>query len=215
MISILLPIYNGIEFIDESIQSIRMQTYTEWELLIGINGHGPNSKVYQQACAYSSDKIRVYDFHTISNKSDTLNALIPYCNFDYIALIDVDDIWLPTKLMMQSLHLIKYDVVGTKCVYFGDRIGCPDIPTGDISHYNFLINPIINSSSILKKELCYWDNTHNGVEDYDLWLKLKQQSKTFFNCNEVLVQHRLHKLSAFNNTNHANVHDLLVKYKLV
>ena len=214
MISILLPIYNGIEFIDESVQSILMQTYTEWELLIGINGHEPNSKVYQQACAYSSNKIRVYDLHTISNKSDALNALIPYCNFDYIALIDVDDIWLPTKLMSQSLHLTKYDVVGTKCVYFGDRIGWPDIPTGDISSYTFLINPIINSSSILKKELCFWDNTHNGVEDYDLWLKLSQQSKTFFNCDEVLVKHRIHKSSSFNNTNHANVHDLLVKYKL-
>ena len=46
MISILLPIYNGIEFIDESVQSVINQTYTEWELLIGINGHFKNSELY-------------------------------------------------------------------------------------------------------------------------------------------------------------------------
>ena len=39
MISILLPIYNGIEFIEESIYSILQQEYTDWELLIGINGY--------------------------------------------------------------------------------------------------------------------------------------------------------------------------------
>ena len=47
MISILIPIYNGIEYIDESVSSVLKQTYNEWELLIGINGHPPNSDVYQ------------------------------------------------------------------------------------------------------------------------------------------------------------------------
>ena len=49
MISILMPIYNGIEFIDESVSSIMQQTYTEWELIIGVNGHPPNSEVFQKA----------------------------------------------------------------------------------------------------------------------------------------------------------------------
>lgn len=49
MISILMPIYNGVEFIDESVGSIISQTYTDWELLIGINGHPANSDVYQIA----------------------------------------------------------------------------------------------------------------------------------------------------------------------
>ncbi len=39
MISILIPIYNGIEFIDESIHSVINQTFNNWELLIGVNGH--------------------------------------------------------------------------------------------------------------------------------------------------------------------------------
>ncbi len=49
MISILIPIYNGIEFIDDSVQSVLNQTYTNWELIIGINGHPENSDVYKKA----------------------------------------------------------------------------------------------------------------------------------------------------------------------
>ena len=40
MISILIPIYNGIEFIDESVSSVLNQVYKDWEIIIGVNGHG-------------------------------------------------------------------------------------------------------------------------------------------------------------------------------
>jgi len=36
MISILMPIYNGIEFIKQSVNSIKNQTYKDWELIIGV-----------------------------------------------------------------------------------------------------------------------------------------------------------------------------------
>ena len=62
MISILIPIYNGIEFIDESVMSVINQTYTKWELLIGVNGHPESSSVFLAAKKYQdkSHKIRVF-----------------------------------------------------------------------------------------------------------------------------------------------------------
>ena len=53
-ISILMPIYNGIEFIEESISTIKYQTYKNWELIIGINGYDANSAVYEIAKKYES-----------------------------------------------------------------------------------------------------------------------------------------------------------------
>ena len=78
MISILMPIYNGIEFIDESVSSVLNQTYDKWELLIGVNGHLPDSEVYKIAKQYEekSAKIRVFDFYNIKGKSNTLNEMI-------------------------------------------------------------------------------------------------------------------------------------------
>ena len=122
MISILMPIFNGIEFIDESVGSILNQTYTNWELLIGINGFSENSNEYQIAAKYENAQIKVFDFYNITGKSNTLNELIKYAKFDFIALMDVDDIWFNEKLTIQSTLLNKFDVLGTQCIWFGDRL---------------------------------------------------------------------------------------------
>ena len=203
MISILMPIFNGIEFIEESVNSIINQSYTNWELLIAVNGYDANSDVYKTAKEYETkcpgNKIKVFDFYTIKGKPKTLNALIHHCKYDYVALLDVDDIWKLDKLQIQSQYLHKYDVIGSKCVYFGDMPGViPNIPVGDISTFDFaIVNPIINSSSITRKELCHWNDIF-GTEDYDLWLRLRKQRKLFYNCNEILVMHRIHNNSHFN-----------------
>lgn len=213
MISILLPIYNGIEFIEESVNSILNQTYETWELIIGINGHQKNSDIYKKALKYQNKKINVLDLIECKGKSESLNEMINYCNYNFIALLDVDDIWLPNKLSEQIQFIGNYDVVGTKCQYFGDSNEIPNIPNGDLSKFNFLsCNPIINSSSIIKKELCFWDNNYAGLDDYELWLQLWKKEKTFYNVNNILVKHRIHKTSFFNNTNYLNVKKLVKKY---
>ena len=211
-----MPIYNGIEFIEESVSSILNQTYTQWELIIGINGHPPNSEVYQIAKKYeqADSRIKVYDLDaTIRGKSAALNKMLKYCNYNWISLLDVDDKWLPTKLESQLAFMSDYDVIGTLCNYFGERSGSPGIPTGNITTFNFLnVNPVINSSCLLKKELCYWDKLCI-VEDYDLWIRLWKGGKRFYNVESIQVLHRIHRASAFNaKGNHLSVDALRQKY---
>jgi len=77
-----------------------------------------------------------------------------------------------------------------------------------------VVNPIIISSAIIRKELCYWNPIWEGVEDYDLWLRLKGKSKTFYNLKELLVKHRIHNESAFNSKGNNNkVQALLNSHK--
>ena len=63
MISILMPVYNGIEFINDSVPSVINQSYKDWELIIGINGHKENSQTYRIAKKYENkdNRIKVYD----------------------------------------------------------------------------------------------------------------------------------------------------------
>jgi glycosyltransferase involved in cell wall biosynthesis len=214
MVSILMPIYNGIQFIDESIGSILNQTFTNYEVLIGINGWEKNSAVYIKAKEYEKyNQIKVFDFFTLKNKSNTLNELKKHAKYHYIALLDVDDIWHPEKLAVQSQMFGHYDVIGSNCVWFGERNHIiPSIPIGDFSLYDFkLVNPIINSSSVIRKELCYW-NSYWNIEDYDLWIRLRLQNKKFYNCKAVLVKHRIHNTSAFNSKSNHNTVDELIKF---
>jgi len=223
-VSILMPIYNGIEFLSDSVSSVLQQNVKKWELLIAINGHPPKSDVYQTTLNYitqsaaSDPRIRLLDYHECKGKAATLNKMLAECRYSYVAILDVDDIWHPAKLETQMPYLKqKYDVVGTQCIYFGDIMNgqVPKIPTGDISHFNFLeFNPMINSSAVLKKELAIWDTTLFGVEDYDLWLSLWKQGRRFYNCPKIVVKHRLHQTSAFNaKGNNDHVAALKTKYR--
>ena len=208
-VSILMPVYNGVEYIQESVSSVINQTATNWELLIAVNGHPPNSKVYKKVCDYifslNDTRIHVFDYNQCRGKSETLNQMVSHCSYNYVALLDVDDIWINNKLEVQMPYILqKYDVIGTKCVYFGNLNIIPAIPHGDIGNHNFLsVNPIINSSSIVKKNLAYWDTTMDCLEDYDLWLRLWKEEFRFFNCSEILVKHRIHQTSAFNSKDHS------------
>ena len=220
-VSILMPVYNGSEFLPESVSSVIQQTFTEWELLIAVNGYDePESTIYVMVRDYikaiGDTRIKVLDYYDCKGKAATLNKMLGECQNSYVAILDVDDIWLPGKLAAQQPFFLKgYDVIGTKCVYFGEMNNIiPAIPTGDITEFNFLkVNPVINSSSVIKKELAYWDPTVFGIEDYDLWLRLWKEKRRFYNCDEVLVKHRIHKQSAFNaKGNNNGVEALRLKY---
>lgn len=197
-LTILLPIYNGIEYIDEAINSIKQQSFTDWKLLIGVNGHQLNSDVFKKCDQYKSEKIEVFDFD-FKGKPKTLNTLLKTVKSDAIALIDADDTWEPLKLETQYKYLEFFDVIGTFARYFGEKSGCPNIPFGHIHRRAFFeMNPIINSSALLKTKHARWDETLNMLEDYDLWLRLCSEKKSFLNIPNILTNHRIHKESFFN-----------------
>lgn len=215
MISILIPIYNGIEFFEECLKSILNQTYDDWEIIIGINGFPPNSDIEILAkeivYKYNSDnKYKIFvNYYDTKGKANTLNKMVKDSNYNFIAILDVDDYWLPTKLEEQIHYLNYYDVIGTDCSYFGDYNGSPDIPMGDLTNFNFfIVNPIICSSVIIKKELAKWNNIF-GVEDYDLWLKLF--------CNKKLCMYRVHKKNFYNSTSQQenNLKEILQKWRYI
>ena len=212
--SICIPLYNGIEFLPETIASIKNQSFQEYEVLIGVNGHPANSEVYRTAKELENTKIKVFDMPTIQGKPATLNALVAKAKAKWIALCDADDLWDTQKLEIQKQcidHFQVYDVIGTQCEYFGEMTGSPSIPTGDITQEDFWkANPLLHSSVILKKEFARWNPENRILEDYELWLRLRYQKQCkFLNVPYPLMKHRIHKTSYFNNQNANAVPDLL------
>ena len=216
-ISILIPVYNGIEYLHESVYSVISQTHKKWEIIIGINGHEKNSEVEKKAHLVKEkygDKNIAVKYYTTKDKANTLNEMVKDTSYNFIALLDVDDVWLPTKLEKQVPYLYKYDIVGTRCIYFGESSYSPTIPVGILNNkHNFLEgNAIINSSAIIKKQDAKWNNIYT-LDDYDMWLRLSYEKKTFYNIDEILCKHRIHKTSFFNNTNHNYVDQLKSKWR--
>lgn len=214
-ISVLIRLYNGVEYLPDSLQSVLDQTYTDWELLIGVNGHGAEGnegndtyriakKTIDTLCKPDQlAKIRLINYPDVKGGAEAMNALAGDAKGAWVAILDVDDIWHPQKLQQQTLvrstHLVNMpDVIGTKCQYFGAMSGSPDIPTGfiDISQFKKM-NPMINSSILMKKELLHCTDNFN-LDDYDLWCRLILQDKVFYNLESVLTYHRISPNSHYN-----------------
>lgn len=218
MIGILIPLYNGIEFLEECLQSVSTQTYKDWQVWIGVNGHGDDGgEVGKRAkdIATMDERIHVIvQDTTIKGKVESLHhlmGLLPH-SVEWIALLDADDKWSPIKLEKQVQLLDRYgsagvDVIGTHCQIFGDRMNSPVLPSGWI-HPNVLTeyNPMINSSVLIRRKWCHWEYNSMcyGMEDYYLWMKILLQGGTLYNIPEKLTWHRVYSSSSFNSRHYSN-----------
>ncbi len=213
-ISILIPLYNGIEFLQECLQSVVNQTFHSWEAIIGVNGHGSNGgEVASQALDIlaslgGDSRIRMIVQGSEKGKVESLNSLLGEAKGDWIAILDCDDVWHSEKLQKQvdASFTAGRDaaILGTQCQYFGELYGKPQIPHGYILPAQLAsLNPIINSSCLIRRDVCMklqWRYTDicYGMEDYDFWMRADLAGHRLYNLSESLVFHRIHSSSAFN-----------------
>ena len=214
-ISILTPVFNGVEFLDECIRSVKAQTFTDWELWIGVNGHGEDggtvAQLASQLVRYDPRIHIVIQGPPLNGKVESLNHLVSLTTADWIAVLDCDDTWEPLKLekQVQAIHSHASDaaVVGTFCQYFGELHGKPTLESGYINPTILeQYNPIINSSSLIRREYCQWElnDINFAMDDYHLWMKICLSGGKLYNIPEYLVRHRIHKTSAFNSQGQTN-----------
>lgn len=217
-VTILTPLFNGIEYFKECYESILNQSNNDWYWIIGVNGHGDDSNpIYQLLIQLSQvdDRISVKNYLT-RGKVDTLNMMVKDVITSYIAICDCDDIWFPNKLDIQKIILdsmSSIDVLGSSCQYIGELNHILEVPEGDVSLETlFQMNPIVNSSVIMRTNLAVWEDRF-ALEDYDLWFRLLISGKRLNVINKPLIYHRIHSDSAFNSSGVQNVNSLLDYYK--
>lgn len=210
MFSILLATYNGEKYIEKSIDSILNQNFPYWELLIGFNGTTDSAK--EIVSRYKDFRIKTYDYENEKGKGKTLNKLLNEANYEWVAIQDDDDIWQVNKLQRQSMYINIYDVIGSFIYYIDqdDQItNCLNLEIFDKQIKQLSMsgnNQVANSSAVVKKskilDVGGWREDIDGIEDYDLWLRMMKNNCSFFNIDEYLVMHRLHNRSNFNTKNH-------------
>jgi alpha-1,3-rhamnosyltransferase len=217
-ITILIPLYNGIEYLEECINSVIIQTFTDWKVIIGINGHGVNGghvvSIVDQISKKDSRISYIIQPPPLKGKVESLNNLITLTSSPWISILDCDDIWEYYKLERQvdALNSDAKDasVIGTFARIFTlkSKHDYLTLPHGYIDPNTLtLFNPIVNSSSLIKRELCRWEYnkyTGNANEDYWLWMEICLKGGKLYNISEYLTWHRIHETSAFNSKGHSN-----------
>lgn len=107
LVSIIMPAYNAEKYIEEAIQSVLKQTYTNWELII-VNDCSTD-KTEQIIKKYQEQDQRIRLCSLIKNKgvANARNTAIKNAVGRYLAFLDSDDMWLPEKLEKQINFMKK------------------------------------------------------------------------------------------------------------
>lgn len=200
LVSVLMPVYNGQNYLKEAIDCILNQSYTNFEFII-VND-GSKDKSGEIICSYSDPRIK---YHHQENKGlgATLNVGLDLCKGKYIARQDQDDISNPDRLKKEVEYLEKNPMVllvGTRAKIFRDNSDEVEYHThpshpADLKFDLLFDNPFVHSSVMFRKsaieEVGNYNPDRNLYEDYDLWSRLSQKGDVA-NLPEVLVDYRHH-----------------------
>ena len=139
-VSIVLPVYNGEEYIGRCVENILCQSYTNFELII-VND-GSTDQTASLLSQYKDRRIKV--FHNVVNKgiAESLNLGIKNSSGEYIFRMDVDDLMHKKRIEIQLEFMVKFNLDWCAC-------GSQEL-NPDNSHYNDLaIEPVCNPKKML------------------------------------------------------------------
>lgn len=201
LISVILPVYNGEEYLDEAIQSILNQTYTNFEFII-IND-GSTDKSLEIIKKYKEKDQRIV---VISRENKgliaTLNEGIQKAKGKYIARMDQDDISLAKRFEEQIKFLEKNHEIGacgTWVEVFGENIktkkwklSCSNKRLkAELLFSSCFAHPsVMIKKNILIENNIFYDKNFLHVEDFHLWSILSKKTN-FTNINKILFRYRI------------------------
>lgn len=145
-VSIILPVYNVEKYIAKSISSILGQTYTNFELIIVIDGSKDNSEVIARGFEQVDDRVKVYTKPN-GGLSDARNYGFSLATGEFIYFLDSDD-WVEPNLLQDNLKIIlekKLDFIVFG--FFQDNVNANEESIEQIKHIPESIH-WLNSDSI-------------------------------------------------------------------
>lgn len=201
-ISVILPVYNGADYIAEAIQSVLEQSFESFEFIIINDGSSDNSE--QIILSFADSRI-VYIKNPINlGLIKTLNKGVSLAKAEYIARMDADDVCEKNRFRKQYQFLNRhpdYLMCGSwvhtidECGKITGRI--KRISNSELIRANMLFTtPLIHPSvmiraDVLKDHLYSEDAKH--CEDMELWPRLAfQLNGKFYNIKKNLLNYRIH-----------------------
>ena len=202
-VSVLMSVYNGECWLKESIKSVLVQTFKDFEFIIVNDGSTDGSLHIIEQFADQDSRIRIFDKPN-TGLADSLNYGIERARSNWIARIDADDLCAPRRLEKQ-IKLIRSDkdlvLVGTglKLIDKNGLVG--KVYNYPVDHKN-LVSRLTRGGSFFahssamyrRKVVCKLGVYRQRIlraEDLDLWLRLSEYGK--IGCvREPLVSIRKH-----------------------
>ena len=198
-ISVVLPVYNGMEYIQESIESVLNQTLIDWELIIVNDCSTDSTPDIINHYADLDKRIRVINNLTNQKLPCSLNIGFSYANGEYLTWTSDDNIYENNAFEIMSGYLDENPLevlVCTKMDYISDNAKYKGATSEDYSNAKMCLGNCIGASFMYKREVLSVIGEYNTnlflVEDYDYWLRILFHYKSIGYIDKVLYHYRQH-----------------------
>lgn len=203
LVSIVIPVFNGANYLAEAINSAIAQSYSNIEILVINDGSNDNCATKKIALDYGG-KIRYFEKEN-GGVATALNLGIQEMNGEYFSWLSHDDIYFPEKISTQISILKKLE--NKNSVLYSDFCYIDKdskfIRNLKLEHFepesfrlHFVMGGLIHGCSLLVPVRCFKEcgvfNTKlRTTQDYDLWFRISDKF-SFVHLAETLIQARLH-----------------------
>lgn len=186
-VSVILPTFNRLKYLRSAVDSVFTQTLADWELIIADDGSEEETRAYLKGLE-SLPRVKLIWLAHVGNPSAVRNAALREASGEYIAFLDSDDTWMPTKLERQVNALrnrshrrwiytgyVRIDDIGETKIYPGAK---PWIPyRGEIVEQLLRLEAAVATAAVLVErrllaQVGGFDEELLMFEHYDLWLRL-------------------------------------------
>lgn len=200
IISVVMPSYNSENFIKESIGSVQNQTFKNWELIVTDDASMDHTVSILKSFSKNDSRIKYHVNLKNSGAAVTRNNCLKMVQGRFIAFLDSDDLWYPTKLEEQLAFMKKnkspisftsYELVNEK----GNSLNQTVKSISSIDYTGYLKNTIIGMStsmidtSLVKKEFKFV-NIRTRQDCY-LWMTLLKRGHIAKGIDKVLGAYRV------------------------
>jgi glycosyltransferase involved in cell wall biosynthesis len=206
-VSVLMPVHNNEQYLQEAVESILAQTYPHFELIVIDDGSTDNTFAIAQRIAQQDNRIFLYQNDKKEGLPYTRNRLLSLAVGKYVANLDSDDVALPHRLGRQVEFLENnpdVDVCGS-FVYKIYENKPPDFCNyfavdNEALSFNFFFakSILVNSSAMVRKKTLdkfniQYDSRYFVAQDTKFWYDLVNAGAKFYTIPEALVHFRIHE----------------------
>ena len=199
LISIITPYYNSSKFIDECVNSVLLQSYCNWELLLVDDCSNDNSKELLLNIEKKDGRIKVIFLDNNIGAANARNVAIQKAKGKYIAFLDSDDLWDSKKLDKQISFMVQNDIAFSFTSYESisenglDIISVIKAPY-KMTYNDYLKNTIIGCLTVvidIEKVGDFEMPSIRSSHDMALWLLIMKRGFIAYGFNENLAKYRI------------------------
>ena len=204
LVSVIMNCHNSDKYLEESINSVLVQTYKNWELIFWDNNSTDHSRKIVET--FKDKRIKYFFNNEYTSLGQARNLAIENSTGLFIGFLDCDDLWMPRKLELQipKFNDPKVGIVISNSIFFNsnkkEKILYKKNPKEGyvfkdlLEAYYISLETAMIRKSELQKLNEWFDNRFEVIEEFDLFVRLAKECKLAY-VNQILGKWRVHQSS--------------------